>query len=513
MAEAGKVILSKRLVMINAASSVLSKLISVTVILWTYQYLLKRISTEEFAVLPVVGAMMVFAPLFFSFFTGGISRYVTAAYALGDDARITQIISSIMVPLAAAALAFIGLGLVFAAHIDAILNIAPHMVGQARMMMALLVISYAFQMLATPYQTGFHVHQKFIELNLLGVARDLLRMVLLLVLLLGVGPQVIWVVTATVIAETLYALVTYTRGKALVPQLQFRPAAFNAGQARQLFSFGLWTTVGRLGSVMYTHAATLVLNIYGSAADVTSYHIGSTFFRQMESVISLASLPLQPAMTAMHTTGDTLRLRTTLLRGGRYALWVSLAVAVPLMIYADDFIDIYLGPGFSQAVSVTILFMIMFPFTKPTQLLGMLAIANGQVRAFYLPAFLFQLLGLVLMLIFVRMTDQTAIAATLALTLITIGSQVSYYWRMCLRMAQVNLAEFTRQVLIPGHLPALAGGAMWITLKLIEPPTDWTSLIAVSLTGGVVYLIVLYAFCLEPQDRRAVARVFGRQLA
>lgn len=510
MAEAGKVVVSKRLVMINAASSVFAKLINMGGILWTYQYLLKRISPEEFAVLPVVMALMVFAPLFFAVFTGGISRYVTAAYATGDNDRITQIVSSIMVPLTATAVCFVVAGMIFAVQIDHILNIAPQMVASAKIMMVLLVINFALQMLALPYQTGYHVHQKFVELNVLGVLRQILRMTLLLVLLLGIGPQVVWVVVATVISESLFALVTALRGRQMVPQLRFRMAAFDWTEARQLFSFGMWTTVGRLGNVMYTNAATIVLNIHGSAVDVTSYYIGSTFFRQMESIISIASIPLQPVMTAMHAVDDKERLSRTLLRGGRYALWVALAIGAPLTIYADDFIAIYLGPGFEQAAIVTILFMIMFPFTKPTALLGMLAIANGQVRAFYLPAFLFQLLGLVLMLILVRAVDHPAVVVTLALTLITVGSQLFYYWGMCLRMGAVSFADFCRGVLIPGHLPAAAGSVVWVILKFSVSVDTWTSLLMVSLAGGAVYIIVLYLYCLEQQDREGLQKMVSK---
>ena len=64
------VVISKRLVVTNAVSAVLVRLLNVFLLLWVYHYLLARISPEQFAVYPVVMAMMLFAPLFFSFFTG-----------------------------------------------------------------------------------------------------------------------------------------------------------------------------------------------------------------------------------------------------------------------------------------------------------------------------------------------------------------------------------------------------------------------------------------------------------
>jgi hypothetical protein len=53
-----------------------ARLVNFLVPMWVYQYLLTRLPAEEFAVLLVVLSVMLFAPLFFSFFTGGINCYI-----------------------------------------------------------------------------------------------------------------------------------------------------------------------------------------------------------------------------------------------------------------------------------------------------------------------------------------------------------------------------------------------------------------------------------------------------
>ncbi|MCB6179844.1 oligosaccharide flippase family protein [Rhodobacter sp. Har01] len=512
MAEQDSFVVSKRLVVINSASSLLARIVNMTVLLWMYQYLLKRISPEEFAVLPVVSALMVFAPLFFSFFTGGISRYVVEAYAKGDRDRVTTIVSSIFPLLAAMAVVFLALGLLFAVNIEKVLNIAPGMVIPARVMMALLVVNFFIQMLVIPFATGFHVRQRYVELNLLGIARDVFRIMLQLVFLLGIGPQVVWVVVATVVAETIFSAVMVRRSLALVPELRLRSGAYDWGQARRLLNFGLWTTLGRLGAVMSTNAATILLNLYGSAVDVTSYYLGATFYRQINSTVALATQPLQPVLTAMHALEDRQRLRATVFRGGRYAMWVTLVVAVPLVIYANDFIALYLGGAYSQAGMVTILFMLILPFTQPTALLAMTAMAKEQVKVFFLPAFLFQLAGLVLMFASLTLTDTGAIGVALSLTVSVVGSQILYYWPLCLTMTDARMSDFRDQVLVPGVLPAAAGMVVWGGLRLLRAPDTWSSLIGFGAAGALVYAIVLFGFCLNPGERADLRKVFGRLL-
>ncbi|WP_160116599.1 lipopolysaccharide biosynthesis protein [Ruegeria sp. AU67] len=505
------VIVSKRLVIVNSASSILARIFNVTVLLWAYQYLLKRIPAEEFAVLPIVTSIMVVAPLFFSFFSGGIGRYMVEAYAKGEFEQVTRIVSSIFPLMAATAALFLAVGLLFAANIDKILNIAPEMTSDARIMMALLVINFALKMLAVPFRAGYVVRQRFVELNLLGVVRDFFRIILLVVLLVGVGPQVIWVVVATVVSETLHMIVAVSRSMAIVPQIRYRLGMFDGRQARDLISFGMWTALGKLGNIFYTNAATILLNLYGTAVDVTSYHIGATFFRQLDGTVNTGTAPLTPVLTAMHALDDRARMARTVFRGGRYALWVTLAIAVPLTIYADDFVGIYLGNAEYSATAVIImLFMATFPFTKAVTLLSTTAMATAQVRPFFLPAFLSKMVMFLIILNLAWYGDLGAVGAAASLAVVVVAMQVGYYWPLCLKMTNRRFRHFFNEVLFPGCLPSAFGAVIWGLLKFYDRPDSWAVLLIYSFTGGFVYLIVMFGFCLTPHERQDLKRVFAR---
>ena len=512
MVEHKNVKVSKRLVAINSASSVVARIVNLTALLWAYQYLLRRIPAEEFAVLPVVTSVMVFAPLFFSFFVSGISRYVVAAYARGEKERVSTIVSSIVPLVGLASLVFLICGVVFAFQIEHVLNVAPQMVPDARIMVLLLIASFSLQMLAMPFGAGYHVRQRFVELNLLGVGRDVLRILLLLILLLSAGPAVIWVVVATAVSEIIYTVITVARSCRMVPEQRFRLSLISFAQAREIMGFGLWTTLGRLGSMMYTNAATIVLNLYGTAVDVTSYHIGATLFRQIDSTLGLAAQPLQPVMTAMHAVDDRRRFAATLLRGGRYGLWVAMAVATPLMVYSGDFITLYLGDSYPEAATVILLFMIIFPFTGPTILLPMAAMSTARVRAFFLPAFLFQLLGLFIMIWLVRYESFGAIGATFSLLAITISSQLLYYWRFALKLSNVQFCDFWSKTLFRGLMPALIAAPVWVGIRYAVSPSNWQELFFCAGLGGAVYLFVLLSQCLDAGEKNDLRVLLATRL-
>ena len=497
---------------INAASSLVARLLNVTVLLWMYQYLLARISPGEFAVYAVLMALMAFAPLFFSVFTGGVSRYIVEAYALGEPRRVAEITSSILPLLGGAAATFMTTGLVLAAHVEDVLTIAPGMEDTARIMLTLLVVNYALQVVTLPYSTGFHVRQRFVELNALGVLRDVLKIILLVTFLVGIGPSVLWVVVANVIADQTHLVAVLYRSRQLVPEVRFKPALFRWATGRKLVSFGLWTTMGQLANMMATSVGILILNEYGTALDVTVYHLGATAFRQIESAIGLAAFPLLPALTAMHSLADKARLARTTLRGGRYGLWVALFVACPAAIFSREFVHLYLGEGFADAAIVLTLFMGVFLFVGPTSLLPMLAMAMARVRDYHLAFFTASALGLLLTVYLVAVQGLGAIGVALSL-LITMGvAELFYFWPLQIRLTGVRWRDFGTAVLTRGLLPAVVGSLVWVAVERVIPPDSWFSLVVVIAIGAIAYVSTLITFCFDENDRNIAKRLVRKLL-
>jgi O-antigen/teichoic acid export membrane protein len=492
--------ISKRLVLVNSASSLVARVLNATVLLWVYQYLIRRISAEEFAVYPVVTAVMMAAPLFFLVFSGGISRFIVEAHVKGEPGQVTAIASSIIPCLALASSAFLAVGFLFAWNIEHILNVPEAMVGDARLMMVLLVSGFAFRMVLVPFEAGFHARQRFVELNALTIGQELLRLALLLVLLFGLGPRALWIVVATVTAEATFVVVMSARGAHLLPGLRFRPGLVDWQRARQLMSFGIWTSLGHLSALMQTHSAIVILNLFSTAVDVTSFHIATTLYHQINRTMQLAMSPLQPVMTAMHSTDDDRRLAGTAMRGGRYACWVVLAVAAPLAIYAPAFVDLYVGPSFAAAAWVIVLLMGLQTLARPTALMAMTAIAKAEVRAYYLANFAVMAVAITAMIL-VAARGGGAVGVALALVAVIALGYALYFWPFFLRLTGVRAGRFLREVVGPGMAPGLAGSAVWFGLGWAIGVDSWGVLLSCMAAGWVAYAAVLFGLCLTPADR------------
>ena len=506
-----KVEISKRLVVINSASTVAAAVLNMSVFVWLQQYLVRHISADEYSLLPVLAAVMVFAPLVTTVLTGGIARYAVEAYAKGDTERVTQITSTMFPLLLAVALVVLVGGGVFACYVDRVLTIAPSQAVDARIMMGLMMLMFAVQLPLAPFSVGFHVRQKFVLGSVIHLSSQGVSVALLLTLLFGVSTRVLWVTVSMTAARLVEATIRAAASRRLVPALRFNAAAFRWDVAKVLMSFGGWRVVGQVAVMIRNATAPLMLNKLGTAADVASFHLGSLPNRHLPPFLQRALTPLSPGLTAMYATGQKERLGYLFLRIGRLCLWASMIVAVPLVVFRTECFQLYLRDKCSMYVSAgTVMALLLGCWVLRYAItgLGRMAAAMARIRAVMIIQAAGQVLNVGLALYFVAVERTGAIGVALATLIAAVVTQALGYIPLSLHMLELRFAALVRETFLPGLLPSVFGGAAWLGLRFLVAPSTWLQLGGCVLGGAAAYVIALLLLCLQPADRNDLKRIW-----
>ncbi len=503
--------INKRRVLINSAGTVATSLVSVSVFVWLQQYLLRRISPEEYSLLPVMAAVMVFTTLISTVLTGGGARYVTEAYAMRDERRVTQIVST-MFPLLLgfSFLVMVGGG-VFSWHVNRVLTIAPGRVWDARVMMALMLFTFTVRLAAVPFSVGLYARQRFVLQNGIELGSQLLFLAVLSVLLFVGGSRIVWVVVANAVMHTFNTVVLVQASRRSLPSLRWKIGEFRRDLVKPLTAFGGWTLLSRISLIMRTAVPPLMLNKLASAVQVTSFHVGALADLQIQPFIIQASMPVQPALIAMHAGGQKERLAYTYMRLGRLAMWATLCVVVPFVVFGAEFFQLYLQerfPAYASAVVVAALLLAYYPVLYATSGLARTAMATAKMRGMVLVDVAGQIANLALMAYLVGFAGLGAIGAALAIFLTGMLTSLGL-WPIGLRLLGLDFRRFARETLWPGLAPALAGMAACTVLRTVVRPSSWLEWGACCAAGMAVYLVTL-AFCLQPADRNDLRRILAK---
>lgn len=507
---ASRVQISKRLLLINSASSIGAQVLHASVLFWLNAYLLRRISADEYSLYPLVLAIVGFIPLFTVILSAGLGRYLMEAYAQGNDDRVREIVSSMVPLLTVAGLVLALLGGLVAWYIDWILVIPEGCIWDARLMLFLLVFMTAISLPLGPIGQGLWIRQKFVMINIIQVCAETLKSAILVILLLWVSPRVLWVVVATVAAQFAALVINTIVSLRALPTLWFRWQGIRWDLVRTLTSFGGWNFLIALAGRTREYAIPLILNHMGTPNDIASFQVGTMGRRQIDHWFDVAARPVYPIVTGMYAMGAKERFQNAFLRGGRIALWVILSAALPAMIYAEEIIDLYIGPTYAQAGVVLVVSLACYLMSPGIWMTWTMAAAKAQLRPLGIRISAAQFSGVLLTVVMTGWLGLGAMGAALAAFIASSFSLVFFSLPIGLRLAEVRLETWIRRTLVPGLAPGCTAAVVWMSLHVFATPDSWLEIGWCVLAGGLCYLAVLLAFCLEPKDRADLLEILRR---
>jgi O-antigen/teichoic acid export membrane protein len=502
--------IDSRLVLINSISAVVQRLLTVTVLVWLQQYLVRRISAEEYGIYQVVLALLVFVPLVAAVVGSGLARFVAEAYARGEVERVTRIASTSALACGAGGAAILAIGLALVWQIERVISVTPELVADARRMLGILAVLAALRMAVMPFTVGPLVRQKFVWIHLIGLGAELLRLALLLALLFGFGARALWVVVATVPATLAELAATMWMSHRLVPALRFSRRAVSAQLVRPLFAFGAWTLLGRVAAAAREAAGPLLLNRFSSAVAVATHSLGAMVETRLFPNIVHPLITTLPVLTAMHATGQTVRLKLSYFRLTRYLAWIFVGIAVPLVVYRRELWSLYLAssyPAYAAAATVMMLLLLKVALVFPQPALAQLAAAQDRTRPVALRVLILEGATVALAVYLVAARGWGALGPATASVLVATVGAPALLWTLGLELTGGRPAEWWRATLRPGLLPGLVAAPAWLALRWWLEPGSWWGVGGAMLAGLVVYVGVLFAFCLQADDRGDVGRL------
>ncbi|SFK20744.1 lipopolysaccharide biosynthesis protein [Methylophaga sulfidovorans] len=499
--------ISKKIILINSLSSAISLLLSMSVLVWLQQYLLKHISASEYSLIPIVLSAMAFAPLMTTVLTGGLSRFVTVAYAKNDLEQINTICSTMFPILFLAGIVFLIVGWWIAWNIDTFLVIAPQYLLDAKIMLALMVFSTAVRLPLTVFLSGFMVRQKLVWQDLIDITCNLFRIALLFCLLFGLSAKALWVTVALVCSELLNLAISTPISLKLLPAQKVSFRKFKKTLAKEITAFGSWWFVGSLADVIKKAMDPLILNRFSTAFEVTVFYVSDLVPRTMIQILMPISKPFFPILAGMVATQDNVRLRNTYTRTARYHTWIVLMIAVPVVCFSTELMHLYLNGQYDKAGGVMAILMGVTIMNALNALGAAVALASGDMRGLSLRVIFIQITNLLLTFLFVVRYEQGAYGSAYASIIAVVILDVTLKWPFCRRLAHTPFIYWFKECLIPTFIPALPALLFCLFVKSEYDIDSWVKLISVSALSAFVYIVFIVKFGLRTQDKMDLMRM------
>jgi O-antigen/teichoic acid export membrane protein len=398
---------------------------------------------------------------------------------------------------------------------DLLKNIPEALVGEARRLIILMFCSLAVTLAVAPFAAGIHIRQKFVLWNLIELGSSIVQNLLLITLLFGFGPRVVYVGVAQLVGRLIANAVRVVCSLSLVRELRFRRNKVRWQIAREILPFNLWNVFMELTRAIREASDPLILLAWSSKIDVNAFYLGSLADRRIREFVLRTSVPVRPMLTAMYATQRTTLLQSSYLRGGRVSLWSVMAISVPLIVFREEILGLYLSNKFDvyrSSAPVLGLLLVSYCFLFPRVMLYEIAVATVRLRAVGICSLASQAFNVGLTLYFVAMLKMGAIGSAAATLITEVVWNLAVFWPIGLWLVDVPLDTFVRDVVVRGLSPAFAAALICEVLRLRFQPESLGDLLLCVTVGMLVYPIVLFRLCLTAGDRHDLRRFRGKLL-
>ena len=395
-----------------------------------------------------------------------LQRYINYYLARNDIARVNGVLNTAMVFFLWAGLALMLVSGGLAVFLGELFpKVGPGLAGSARTALLLVTLNLWLSLLGAGY---LQVLSAFDRFDIFGGINTgvLLLQAGATVVALHFGSGLVGLACVLVAATMVRVVMAYGFAKRIFPPLVVRPSLATWPLFRQIFSFGVWSFIGSVGTQMVSSMALIVIAVFLGPTNVTFYAIALTVIQTARALMDQLYSVLFPQAMKASSVGDYRELRWLFLWACKLGMCLAIPLFVGMMVLGPELIRLWMGPQYN--ISGPILILLAFPQLFETVVRAGMGIICGlnKVRTFALLNLAQGVLSIGSATALLAATHWGLLGVAAAMAVPTVGF-TALVARLILRWIQLPVGGVLYQELARwGLLSVLLGGLFVATMFL-----------------------------------------------
>lgn len=465
-----------------------------------FPFIAAQVGLEAFGVWLLISSVTVFfSTTDFGLGTSAI-RYVAAAHGNDDHDEINQVVCStvacFVVLGAALAAAYVG---VFALLWDGF-GIPARQQDAAWVILAIVAVSTLLVgMPLYVFRQVLAAIGRYDAANGLLLAQTLLRVGLIVGLLLG-GLGIVAVAVAEAVAGLATSIAAVLWCRRLLPHLRLHPSLASLDKVREMAPYSAQVFVMGIAALVILETDTIVIGLFLPIAMVTLYAAAFRIYKTCRDLTQSIMQAVVPDASRAIASGDRARVGMLLLRGSTFANVLVLAVAVPVMTFAQPLLTTWAGPEFDAVAGVLLILMAGLLINNQHIVAVGVLTGMGRIGAYTRLHVAWALANLAISVALVGPLGLEGVALGSVLPLLVLEP---LYLRIALRETGVSPRAFLLTAIVRPYGCAALAAVLPVTLLLAGGPTV---LVAICGSAGYLAILVLALSRGLHRDQRRVLR-------
>lgn len=438
-----------------------------------------------------------------------IVKYVSEYHAKEDYAELNGMSSTALTLFATIGLICWLIAVLFSFFMEDVFNVGTVM--QINFFVLLLIIgadvflTFSF-MIFQGSIAGFQRYDISVRNGLIAFS---LRSVLIL-LLLGLGYGIVALSIIVLVSNLLGYFLNFKSCRSICPQLCYSIGKISRKHLHTLWQYSWKSFVTNISDRIIYYSDTIIIGIFLDPEHITFYAIASSLIIYTRQLILSISGVFVPAISSAHANGAIADIHQIVVEGSKLILFVLIPIFCILAIMGQEFIRLWMGPGYEETYQVLFILLIsqFLVLSQYGVTLVLYGLAKHEVLAHI--NMVIAALNVILSVILVQYWGIIGVALGSAIPLALL--RILLIPKRVFKLINMKFGFFYKEIILRGSLVFLLYIVVLLCLKHTIDASTWFGFISISSISLMVYLVIFYLVGLKTHERSKIVVFILSQL-
>jgi O-antigen/teichoic acid export membrane protein len=473
----------------NTVFNTMGRLWVIGVAFFLTPYVIHKIGVELYGIWAVVGVVTGYFGLLDFGVATSLVKHVSECDARKDSEAMNRVIHTSFLFYSCFGVVIAVLGLAFTNYFLRWFNIPENYLEQARSVFLLGVLVYAASHLLNTFRAVLNGLQRMDITNKISVTLSVVS-IAGTVFFLEMGYGLFGLMVNNAIVYLAGGVMSGVIALRLLPEVKVLPLCFDPKLLVKLVKFGLQIWTAGIASLFHFQFDKLLLAHFSGLSAVAFYDVASKIVTHAREVPLFFSSAIMPAAAELSALKDRKKLEELYFRTTKYMLVSGVAIGSPVIMFAQPFIDVWVGPGFEKTVATTQILMVGYFFNTLTASGYFILNGIGKPEYGMRSSLVATLSNCILSTVLIIHVGYFGVVLGTVISMVTAAA---YFIAMVHKEIQKPVFSFWPRLLAAPLASALLAGVLANRFQILMP-ASWVGLLAIATVYLALFGLGVIAF-------------------
>ena len=335
----------------NVFSSWVSLAVRVVLVFLVNPFIIHTLGNSLYGAWMLVFSIINYLTIFDLGLKQAVVRFVSKFLGLKDFNKINSVLNTSFAVYSLIGIATIGVSLIVSYLVLDKFNIPPDILSQAQLVLLIIGVNVAVNFIMSAWADSLGAFHRFDVVNGLLIAEDILRNVTIVYLLLN-GYGIVSMALSFLGFSILRQIIGAIALKRLFPEIKFSIRFVNRETMKMLYNYGLIGFFISIAWLLIANTDNVIIGYFFDTSAVAKYAIAGSIIIYLRNLILAVAFPLRPVISHYDALGRRENISIIYSKGTKYLYFITFVIGGAAIFLADDFIKLWLGPGYQQTADI-----------------------------------------------------------------------------------------------------------------------------------------------------------------